>query len=229
MSTSTAGTDRTDRTDSTDRTGAVEPLDDDAVQQPLEVRRDGPLSLLVGGSAGVVAVAFLLRAVGSGTLLDWGLFLATGAIAAMHLAAVVDARAPLVVLDRHGVRLRRGATWQGVAWSEVDHVEHRARVTTLRDGSLAVVTTDARRLGVRLSLSTRLVGADWHEVDEALRDLSGGAVPVVGPERDAPGDDAADDGAAPAADEPVLPKASVSWARVVRKRGVSRTSSAVSS
>jgi cytoskeleton protein RodZ len=164
-------------------TGTIGPEqhpDDDLAQQPLEVRRDGPLSLLVGGSAGVVAVAFLLRAVGAGTPLDWALVALTGVIAAVHLAAVVDARAPLVVLDGHGARVRRGAVWQGVAWSEVDRVEHRPRLSMLRDGSLTIVTHDGRRLGVRLSLSTRLVGADWHEVDEALGDLSGGAVPIVG-------------------------------------------------
>jgi transcriptional regulator with XRE-family HTH domain len=156
------------------------PDDLDVPEQTLEVRRDGPLSLLVGAAAGVVAVAFLLRAVGSGALLDWTFVVVTAAVATLHLAAVVDARAPLVVLDRLGARVRRGATWEGVAWSEVDHVEHLARRSTLRDGSLTVVTTDGRRLGVRLSLSTRLVGADWFEVDDALRDLSDGSVPVVG-------------------------------------------------
>lgn len=152
----------------------------EAPQDSMEVHRDGPLSLLVGGSAGVLAVCFLLRGVGSGSLLDWGLCVLTAVVAVMHLAAVVDARAPLFVLDRLGVRVRRGAVWQGVEWVEVDHIEHRTRATTLRDGSLTVVTMEGRRLGVRLSLSTRLVGADWHEVDEALHELTGGRVPVIG-------------------------------------------------
>ncbi len=151
----------------------------DSLQDSLEVHRDGPLSLLVGGTSGVLAVAFLLRAVGSGGLLSWAMFLVTAGVAVMHLAAVVDARAPLLVIDRLGVRVRRGASWQGVAWSEVDRVEHLARASTLRDGSLTVHTDDGRRLGLRLSLSTRLIGADWHEVDEALEELSGGAVPIV--------------------------------------------------
>ena len=151
----------------------------EAPQDSVEVHRDGPLSLLVGATAGVLAVAFLLRAVGSGGLLPWAFFLVTATVAVMHLAAVVDARAPLLVLDRLGVRVRRGAAWQGVAWSEVDRVEHRPRTTTLRDGSLTVVTTDGRHLGVRLSLSTRLIGADWHEVDQALEELSAGTVPIV--------------------------------------------------
>ncbi len=159
---------------------AEEPTDQPESLESLEVRRDAPLSLVVGGSGGVLAVAFLLRGVASGSPLDWALFVLTGVVAAMHLTAVVDARAPLLVLDSLGVRARRGAEWQGVAWSDVDRVEHLPRRTTLRDGSLTVVTTDERRLGVRLSLSTRLVGADWHEVDEALVELSGATVPVVG-------------------------------------------------
>ena len=152
-------------------------------QESLEVHRDGPLSLVVGAFAGVVAVAFLLRGVGTGSLLDWTLFALTGAVAVMHVAALVDARAPLLVLDTLGVRLRRGSVWEGVAWSDVDHLEHRPRVSTLRDGSLTVVTSDGRRLGTRLSLSTRLVGADWHEVEDALEELSGGSVPLTAPPR----------------------------------------------
>ncbi len=154
-----------------------------APQESLEVHRDGPLSLVVGAFAGVVAVAFLLRGVGTGSVLDWALFALTGAVAVMHLSALVDARAPLLVLDGLGVRVRRGALWEGVAWSDVDHLEHRRRASTLRDGSLTVVTTDGRRLGTRLSLSTRLVGADWHEVEDALEELSGGTVPIIAPPR----------------------------------------------
>ena len=183
----------------------------DLPQDSLEVHRDGPLSLIVGGSAGIVAVAFLLRGVGAGSALDWALFALTGAVAVMHLAALVDARAPLLVLDRLGVRVRRGPLWQGVAWSDVDHLEHRARATTLRDGSLTVVTTDGRRLGVRLSLSTRLVGADWHEVDDALDELTAGTVPIRSREDlaevDTVSDDVVDDdvvGRSEAIEEPLI-------------------------
>ncbi|MGA8847822.1 MAG: helix-turn-helix transcriptional regulator [Nocardioides sp.] len=175
----------------------------DVPQDCLEVHRDGPLSLLVGGTAGVLAVAFLLRAVGSGGVLPWLLFVVTAAIATMHLAAVVDARAPLLVLDRLGVRVRRGASWQGVSWSEVDRVEHRSRTSIVRDGSLSVVTSDGRHLGVRLSLSTRLIGADWHEVGQALEELSAGAVCVVALSRTRT---AADDATEPVARSAVEPE-----------------------
>jgi cytoskeleton protein RodZ len=150
---------------------------DDAV----EVRRDGPIAAVVGGLAAVVAVAYLLRAVGSSDPVDWALFVVTGLVGALHLAAFVDARAPLMVLDRHGVRVRRGRDWQGVAWPEVARVEHRPRRSLLADGELRVVTTDDRALAVRLSLSTRLIGCDWHELTGALDDLSDGRTAVVEP------------------------------------------------
>ncbi|WP_345460889.1 helix-turn-helix domain-containing protein [Nocardioides marinquilinus] len=148
---------------------------DDAV----EVRRDGPIAAVVGGLAAAVAVAYLLRAVGSSDAVDWALFVVTGLVGALHLAAFVDARAPLMVLDRHGVRVRRGRDWQGVAWPEVARVEHRPRRSLLADGELRVVTTDDRALAVRLSLSTRLIGCDWHELTGALDDLSDGRTAVV--------------------------------------------------
>ncbi len=152
----------------------------------VEVRRDGPLSAVIGALGAAVSVAYLLRAVGSGSLLDWGLCLLTGLIGLAFLSALVDARAPLMVLDRHGVRVRRGREWHGLAWTEVERVEHRPRQTLLRDGSLVVVAVEgavsAPRLAVRLSLSTRLAGADWHELGEALSDLSGGRTTLVEPE-----------------------------------------------
>ncbi|WP_340538219.1 helix-turn-helix domain-containing protein [Nocardioides sp. GXZ039] len=144
----------------------------------VEVRRDGPVSAIIGGLGAAVAVAYLLRAVGSGSTLDWVVFLITGLIGVAHLSAFVDSRAPLMVLDRHGVRVRRGREWRGVAWPEVERIEHRPRQSVLRDGELTVVAGESR-LGVRLSLSTRLIGADWHELDEALTDLSGGRTEIV--------------------------------------------------
>ncbi|QDH10979.1 hypothetical protein FE634_21835 [Nocardioides dongxiaopingii] len=169
----------------------------------VEVRRDGPLSAVVGGVGAAVAVAYLVRAVGSGAPLDWALCLVTGLIGLLHLAAFVDSRAPLLVLDRHGVRVRRGREWQGVAWPEVERVEHRARQTLLRDGSLTVVTVTGARLGARLSLSTRLIGSDWHELGQALGDLSEGRTSVV--DLAAPVESAAAS-TAPAAGSPTEPE-----------------------
>jgi cytoskeleton protein RodZ len=155
-------------------------LDDEApYDDTVEVRRDGPLSAVVGAVGAAVSVAYLLRAVGSGSALDWALCAVTGVVGVLHLVAFVDSRAPLMVLDHHGVRVRRGRLWTGVSWTEVERVDHRPRQTMLRDGSLTVVTDDGRRLGVRLSLSTQLVGSDWHELSDALADLSEGRTTLV--------------------------------------------------
>ena len=178
-----------DITDSTEHADVTDVTDPGALAEPaeapeediVEVRRDGPLSAVIAGGAGLVAVAYLLRAVGSGSVLDWVVFVAVGALAVLHGATMLDSRAPLMVVDRLGVRVRRGRTWEGVGWSDVDRVEHAARESMLRDGSLTVVDADGRRLGVRLSLSTQLFGANWHELSGALDELSGGTVAVVAP------------------------------------------------
>ncbi len=151
-----------------------------AEPQVLEVRRDGALAGVIGLGAAGVAVAWLQRAVGTGELVDWALCAALGVVAAVHLVFALDARVPLVVADGHGVRLRRGRRWEGLAWGDLDHVEHRPRTSMLRDGRLDFVTgvEGDRRSGVRLSLSTRLVGADWHQLTEAMVELADGRTEV---------------------------------------------------
>ena len=85
-------------------------------QDFVEVRRDGPLSAVVGLVAAGFAIAYMARAAGTGAWLDWLLFVVLTGIAAVHLAAVLDARAPLLLADRHGIRMREGRSWRGVAW-----------------------------------------------------------------------------------------------------------------
>lgn len=164
---------------------ATDAAPEEADEDSVEIHRDGPVSAAIGLVAAAVAVAYLLRAVGSGSGLDWLLLLVTGTIAGLHLATWADSRAPLMVLDDRGVRVRRGATWIGVAWPEVAQVEHRPRTGLVRDGALSVVDTAGRRLSVRLSMSTRLVGSDWHEMSDAIGELTDGRVVVVEPVRPA--------------------------------------------
>jgi cytoskeleton protein RodZ len=183
-----------DVTDVTDVPDGPDEAHEDTYDDTVEVRRDGPLSAMVGATAGVASVAYLVRAVGSGSTFDWAVCLLTALIGLLHLAAVIDARAPLMVIDHQGMRVRRGRTWHGVAWTQVDRVEHRPRLSLLKDGSLSVVDLDGRALSVRLSLSTRLIGSDWHELGDALLDLSEGRTTVVEP--------GPDDVAPPLADGP---------------------------
>ena len=101
---------------------------------PVEVRTDARLAAAVGGVASIVAIAYLARAVGGGGgWLDWALVLVTGAIAVAHLQSLVDARVPLLVVDDHGVRLRKGRTWHGLPWQDIECVEHQPRQGLLRE------------------------------------------------------------------------------------------------
>ena len=169
--------------------------------EDVEVRRDGPLTAVIGIGAAALAIAYLARAAGSGGWLDWALMVVLGSIAALYLTSFLDARAPLLLADRQGIRMRSGRSWRGVAWSEVERVEHLPRSGLLRDGRIVVTTGPEQLLSLRLSLATRLVGADWDELTTALRDLAGDAAEVVelgpapddsdsGPDADPPVDEA---------------------------------------
>ncbi len=92
--------------------------------------------------------------------LDWALFAVLGVITVLHLAALADGRAPLLVADRLGVRLRQGAEWQGIAWDDIECMEHLPRRLPLHDGHLLVVGESGQQLIVPLTLATRVVGAD---------------------------------------------------------------------
>src|SRR5690349_18201363 len=80
----------------------------------VEVRRRAGLAVALGAGASVTAVAYLARAVNGGGVLDWVLAAVLGVIGVVELAALVDARTPLLVADELGVRLRLGRTWVGL-------------------------------------------------------------------------------------------------------------------
>src|SRR5262245_50883982 len=79
-----------------------------ATNEVVEVRRRAGLAVVLGAGASVTAVAYLARAISSGGVLDWALAVVLGAIGMVELAALVDARTPLLVADELGVRLRLG-------------------------------------------------------------------------------------------------------------------------
>jgi hypothetical protein len=143
----------------------------------VEVRRNAGLSAGVGAIASAVAIAYLARASSSGAVLDWLLCVVMALIATAHLVAFVDARSPLLVADRQGVRVRNGRTWRGVAWEHLEAVEHLPVRDLWHDGSLDVVVDDHDVLAVRLSLSTRVVGGG-DDLTAALAGLAGDAAEV---------------------------------------------------
>jgi Helix-turn-helix domain len=167
----------------------------------LEVRRRASLAVVLGAGASLVAIAYLARAITQGGVLDWALFVVLGAIGAVNLAVLLDARTPLLVADDLGVRLRLGRSWVGLPWGGLQEIEHRPRRGWWRDGLLVVrphyvqrvledLDATGRRtarvnrrlhrapLAVPLGLATRVLGAD-PDLTGALLALSDGRTPVV--------------------------------------------------
>lgn len=146
---------------------------------PVEVRRNVGLAAGVGGFAALMTVAFAARAFTGGTALDWLAFGVLALVTGIHLASLSDSRAPLLVADDHGVRVRQGAQWRGVAWQEIDCLEHLPRHGLFRDGHLLVDGYDDQQLVVPLTLATRLVGASAVSLSDVLADLADGRADVV--------------------------------------------------
>jgi hypothetical protein len=167
----------------------------------LEVRRRAGLAVALGVGASLVAIAYLARAVSHGGVLDWVLFAILGAIGVVNLAALLDARTPLLIADDLGVRLRLGRSWVGLPWGGLHEVEHRPQRGWWRDGLLVVrphyvqrviedLDPGARRtarlnrrlhhapLAVPLGLATRALGAE-PDLTAALAALADGRTPVV--------------------------------------------------
>ena len=182
-----------------DDTPTPEPLG--LAPDPVEVRRNGGVAGFVGVVASTVAIAYLARATSTGAPLDWALAALMGVLGIGHLAALVDARTPLLVADTQGVRLRLGRNWRGLPWGALRKVEHRPRRGALRDGRLVLVVHNPARLieeldragrrqsrfarrmygapfAVPLALSTRVTGADG-DLTAALGRLSGDPAKIV--------------------------------------------------
>lgn len=168
-------TENLDTTDTSDRPEPTMP----EPGQPVEVRRNVALSALVGGFSALFTAAFAVRAFTGGTGLDWLIFGVLALVTIVHLAALADSRAPLLVADEHGVRLRQGARWRGIAWPEIDCLEHLPRRGVLRDGHILVDGYDDQQLVVPLTLATRVAGAPLASLSDVLAELADGRADVV--------------------------------------------------
>ncbi|WP_237111865.1 helix-turn-helix transcriptional regulator [Nocardioides sp. WS12] len=167
-------TDNLDQTDDNDRSDSTA----SDLEQQVEVRRNVTLSALIGGLAALLTVAFAVRAFTDGTGLDWLLFGILALVTIVHLGSLADSRAPLLVADPRGVRVREGARWRGIAWPEIDCLEHLPR-RGLRDGHLLVDGYDDRQLVVPLTLATRIAGAPLASLSDVLAELADGRADVV--------------------------------------------------
>ncbi|QWC85348.1 DUF4115 domain-containing protein [Nocardioidaceae bacterium] len=139
---STTSTERPSGLEETPGDHGATPFDSDVPVGPVVVRRRAALLLTLGALASSLAIAFLWRATGSGSWVDALVCAVLGAMGAGYLTALIDARAPLLVVDELGVRVRVGREWRGLPWESVDGMWLLPRDGITRDERLVVVPTD---------------------------------------------------------------------------------------
>lgn len=185
-----------DPTDESDRSTALA-----LAPESVVVRRNAALAATIGALGSGVAIAYLARAAETGAVIDWVLAVGLGLLGIGYLAALVDARTPLLVADSQGVRIRLGRAWRGLPWGALQRAEHTPRRGLLKDGRLVLVVRNPARLieeldgrakrqsalsrrlygepfAVPLGLSTRVAGAGG-DLTAALTALAGPSSTVV--------------------------------------------------
>ena len=104
----------------------------------VSVRHNSRIAAGVALAAAIMTVAWFSRALQTGSVADWLWCLVVASIGLLQLLVVRDGRAPLMVADEHGVRVRRGETWSGLRWQDIEHVEVQSPSSWLRDGQIVV-------------------------------------------------------------------------------------------
>lgn len=104
----------------------------------VSVRHNSRVAALVALVAAVVSVAWFSRALQTGSVTDWLWCVVVAAVGLVQLLVVRDGGAPLLVADGEGVRVRRGETWRGLRWHDIEHVEVQSPGSWLRDGQIIV-------------------------------------------------------------------------------------------
>jgi cytoskeleton protein RodZ len=104
----------------------------------VSVRHNSRLAALIAVLAAVMTVAWFSRALQTESVVDWLFCLVVASVALVQLLVVRDGRAPLMVADEHGVRVRHGETWSGLRWQDIEHVEVQSPGSWMRDGQIVV-------------------------------------------------------------------------------------------
>jgi cytoskeleton protein RodZ len=107
--------------------------------QAVAIRRNVWLSGAVAGLAALLGLAYLVR---GSSILDTVAGVALVLLAILHATALVSSRAPVLLADDQGIRLRLGLTWRGLPWGSVRQVVVERGDTVLREGRLVVVPRD---------------------------------------------------------------------------------------
>jgi cytoskeletal protein RodZ len=112
----------------------------------IVVRRNGRVSVVLATVSAVLAAAYFARAVTEfGHVVDWILCAGLTALTWAHVFSFLDSRMPLLVADSHGVRIRLGRTWRGMAWEDLEELEYAPRRHLLRDGRLVLFPRNVDR------------------------------------------------------------------------------------
>jgi cytoskeleton protein RodZ len=133
----------------------------------VSVRHNSRLAALVALAAAVMTVAWFSRALQTGAWMDWLWCVVVAGVGLLQLLVVRDGRAPLMVADDQGVRVRRGQTWSGLRWQDIEHVEVQSPASWLRDGHIVV--------------HPRVVSREEELLREAQADVDGAHEPVPSP------------------------------------------------
>ncbi len=104
----------------------------------VTVRHNSKLAAAVALVAAALTVLWFARALQTEALSDWVWCLVVAAVGLVQLLVVRDSRAPLMVADELGVRVRRGVTWSGLRWQDIENVEVTSPRSWLRDGRIVV-------------------------------------------------------------------------------------------
>lgn len=177
---------------------AVEPRSRPATgEAQVTVEHRARLAAALGLAAAAVTVAWFSRALQTGLLVDWLVSGVLAVVGLVQLAVLRDSRAPLLVADDQGVRVRHGLTWSGLDWHDIDHVElegyavegRRGRFRWLRDGRIVVHPvqfddpdvpgSDLEAFSVPVGPTTRVITGPTGELLADLDLLASGRAPVV--------------------------------------------------
>ena len=177
-------------------------IPDEPEADEVIVRRNGRISLALAGVSALLSAAYFARAITEfDHLLDWVLCVGLAGLTWAHVFSFLDSRMPLLVADSHGVRIRLGRTWRGMAWGDLEEVEYAARRHLVRDGRLVLFPHELegelamlgpagrrharlteRMLGapfaMPLGLTTRVLGAHG-DLTGALARLADGRCEIV--------------------------------------------------
>lgn len=134
-----------------DETGAWdEPWSDELIDAPgepapFEIRRRVGVYAALAAVCLLLAIAFVAVATLRGDVVAW---VPAAVLAALGLyvgQGVLDGRTPLFVADAHGVRMRDGAGWVGLLWSEMADLRIEDREGR-HDARIKVVSPDGQHI-----------------------------------------------------------------------------------